>query len=119
MNNVILSTKNIDDVVNDIANEVVKKISNFYPNLLQESVKYHEQWLNLDEVINYDPVKRTKPTWYSMVSLRQVPFHKSGGRLMFLKSEIDEWLKSGKHKTRDEIKAEVHTYLVNKKRKGQ
>ena len=76
------------------------------------------QWFNLDEVINYDPAKRTKPTWYSMVSRGQVPYHKSGNRLMFLKSEIDEWLKSGKHKTMSEIKDEVHSYLVNKKRKG-
>ncbi|NPD47614.1 AlpA family transcriptional regulator [Lentimicrobium sp. S6] len=77
-----------------------------------------DRWFNLDGIVEYDPVNRTKPTWYSMVSRGQVPFHKTSGRLMFLKSEIDSWLKSGKHKTKSEIKAEVHTYLVNKKRKG-
>lgn len=91
--------------------------------LLQARNEYNQEnnqpvWFNLDEVINYDPVGRTKPTWYSMVSRGQVPYHKSGNRLMFLKSEIDEWLKSGKHKTKSEIKDEVHSYLVNNKRKG-
>ena len=26
-----------------------------------------EQWLDLNELIKYDPEKRTKPTWYSKI----------------------------------------------------
>ena len=118
MKNIILSTKNIDDVIVDIANEVVKRFGQHYSDEIQTNKKNSNEWFSLDEVIQYDPAKRTKPTWYSMVSRGQVPYHKSGNRLMFLKSEIDEWLKSGKHKTKSEIKDEVHSYLVNNKRKG-
>lgn len=91
--------------------------------LLQARYEYNQEnnqpvWFNLDELIKYDPVNRTRATFYTLVSRGLIPYHKSGNRLMFLKSEIDEWLKSGKHKTKSEIKEEVHSYLVNKKRKG-
>ena len=77
-----------------------------------------DQWLSLDEMIVYDPAKRTKPTWYSMVSRGDVPYHKNGNRLIFLKSEIDEWLKSGKRKSNAEIEAEAEAYLSSQRRKG-
>jgi len=75
-----------------------------------------KKWLDLNELIEYDPEKRTKPTWYSKVSKGEVPFHKKGKKLYFLKSEIDEWLKSGKRKTNAEIDQEAEAYLSNKKK---
>ncbi|MDR1342763.1 MAG: helix-turn-helix domain-containing protein [Prevotellaceae bacterium] len=30
---------------------------------------------------------------------RSIPYHKKGKKLMFLKSEIDNWLKEGRRKT--------------------
>ena len=113
-----LSFENIPSAIGQIQSDLVeikKELLNINSINPDENLT---KWFNLDEVINYDPAKRTKPTWYSLVSRGQVPYHKSGGRLIFLKSEIDDYLKSGKHKTMSEIKDEVHSYLVNKKRKG-
>lgn len=75
-----------------------------------------KQWLDLNDLIQYDPEKRTKPTWYSKISKGEVPYHKRGKKVYFLKAEIDNWLKSGKQKSNAEIEAEAEAYLSNNKR---
>lgn len=75
-------------------------------------------WLNLEELIEFDPVKRSKATYYRYVRERLIPFHKKGKNLFFLKSEIDEWLRSGRIKTIKEIRTEAEGDFVTKKRKS-
>jgi excisionase family DNA binding protein len=75
-----------------------------------------DEWFSLDKLVEYDPAKRVKATWYSMVSRGEVPYHKSGKHLVFLKSEIDEWLKSSKRNSNADIVALADSYLLNKKR---
>lgn len=72
-----------------------------------------DQWFDLDGLVAYDPEKRGKPTFYGYVSRNEIPFHKRGKKLTFLKSEIDEWLKSGRVKTNAEIEAEA-LHLLNR-----
>ena len=74
-----------------------------------------DRWLDLNELIAYDPEKRSKPTFYGYVHEKSVPFHKRGKKITFLKSEIDIWLKSGRKQTKSEIEAEDGQYLTNKK----
>src|SRR5690554_495308 len=83
----------------------------------QQPTESPDQWLDLNELVEYDPERRVKATWYSKISKGEVPYHKRSKKLYFLKSEIDEWLKSGRQKTNSEIEAEAHTYLVTN-RKG-
>lgn len=83
--------------------------------------KYNEQietdrWFDLEELCNYLPDKPTKQTVYRWVHLKAIPFHKGIKKLRFLKSEIDIWLKSARHKTMDEIRKETDEYLAKKKR---
>jgi predicted DNA-binding transcriptional regulator AlpA len=75
-----------------------------------------EKWLDLNELIQYDPEKRTKPTWYSKISRNEVPYYKRGKKVYFLKSEIDVWLKQGKCKSNTEIEQESEAYLLNAKK---
>lgn len=82
----------------------------------QAPTKQPEQWLDLNDLIQYDPEKRTKPTWYSKISRNEVPHYKRGKKVYFLKSEIDEWLKQGKRKSNAEIYQEANTYLLNNKK---
>ncbi|NQY28291.1 MAG: helix-turn-helix domain-containing protein [Flavobacteriaceae bacterium] len=81
--------------------------------------KYEAQqdslWLDLNELIEYDPEKRSKPTFYGYVHEGTIPYHKRGKKLIFLKAEIDEWLKLGRVKTNSEIEEESNNYLANKK----
>jgi len=53
-----------------------------------------DRWMDLIEVCNYIPDKPTKPTVYGWVHSNNIPFHKGGKKLRFLKSEIDNWLLS-------------------------
>jgi excisionase family DNA binding protein len=62
-----------------------------------------DQWFNLTELRNYHPDKPASATVYAWVSRNEVPFHKQNKKLRFLKSEIDEWLKSGKQLANSEI----------------
>jgi excisionase family DNA binding protein len=78
-------------------------------------LQQNNYWFDLNELIEYDPEKRTKPTFYGYVHQGTIPYHKRGKKLIFLKSEIDEWLKSGRIKTNSEIEAEAENYINNKK----
>lgn len=82
----------------------------------QPTTEQPEQWLDLNDLIQYDPEKRTKPTWYSKISRNEVPHYKRGKKIYFLKSEIDEWLKQGKRKSNAEIEADSNAYLSNNKK---
>lgn len=82
----------------------------------QPTTEQPEQWLDLTDLIKYDPEKRTKPTWYSKISRNEIPHYKRGKKVYFLKSEIDEWLKQGKRKSNAEIEADSNTYLSNNKK---
>jgi excisionase family DNA binding protein len=73
-----------------------------------------DKWFNLEELRAYLPDKPAKQTVYGWVSQHQIPYHKKGKKLQFLKSEIDEWMKSDKRKTAAEIHAEAIAY-VNRK----
>lgn len=46
--------------------------------------------LTLPEAASY--VKRTESSLRNLVDRRRVPFTKAGGRLMFIKEELDKWL---------------------------
>lgn len=81
----------------------------------QRPEKPIDEWLSLNDLVQYDPAKRAKATWYSIVSRNDVPHHKNGKHLIFLKSEIDHWLKAGRRKSNSEIEKEAEVYL---KRKG-
>ena len=82
---------------------------------------HHESdhWFDLEELVNYDPEKRSKPTFYSYVHRHLIPYHKRGKKLVFLKSEIDQWLKAGRRKTIEEIEKEAISFLTTKKKGGK
>jgi len=50
-------------------------------------------------------------TIYGLVHRGEIPHHKKGGRLYFLRSELLDWIKSGRRKTLAEIEAEPEQYL--------
>jgi excisionase family DNA binding protein len=72
-----------------------------------------DRWYDLNELVAYDPEKRSKITFYGYIRRRDIPFHKSGKKIIFLKSEIDAWLKQGRQKTHEEISTEAEKYLTD------
>ncbi len=53
-----------------------------------------DRWLTVDDISKYLSV--TKDTSYKWIGNRNMPAHKVGRKWMFQKTEIDEWVKSGK-----------------------
>lgn len=70
------------------------------------------RWLSLKEFCEYHPDKPSRATVYGWVSARTVPVHKSGKKLRFLKSEIDNWLLQGKKNTFADTVANASLYLT-------
>ena len=52
-------------------------------------VRPADQWMNLKELCEYLPSHPAEQTVYGWTSCHQIPFHKRGKSIMFLKSEID------------------------------
>lgn len=74
-----------------------------------------DNWFNIDQLREYLPDKPARATIYGWVSNRQIPYHKGGKRLRFLKSEIDQWLSTGKRKSESELQTEAENYQSGKK----
>ncbi len=100
--------------------ELYEKVTTIENMLLNQNPKTESDcWYNLTELCNYLPDKPKKAKIYRLTRLNLIPHRKSSKALIFLKSEIDTWLKEGRKKTIAEISAEANTYLkIKSKRNG-
>ncbi len=64
-----------------------------------------DQWFNIEQASDF--LGLAVQTIYQKVSGLGIPFHKKGKKLWFLKSELDQWLKDGRQKTRQEIEDDI------------
>ncbi len=95
--------------------QLYNKLENIERLLLEKSttaLPQPESWFDLNELVKYDPEKRTKPTFYGYIHRREIPFHKRLKKVVFLKSEIDSWLMQGKKKTFAETANDAAAYLA-------
>ena len=74
-----------------------------------------EQWMNLKELCDYIPSHPAEQTVYGWTSCHLIPFHKRGKRIMFLKSEIDEWLHADKIKSDKNLEDEAAQFIKSKR----
>ena len=72
-----------------------------------------DQWFDLKALIVYLPSRPKSQTVYEWVNKKIIPYHKTQHTKMltFLKSEIDEWLKTGRRKTQADKSTIVSNYL--------
>lgn len=102
----------IDARLSNIENLLIDLTLN--PKVNLDETQPNKNWLNLEQLCNYLPNKPVKATVYGWVHNNIIPYHKGAKNLRFSKSEIDEWLKAGKRKTKAEVNSEAHTYLKKK-----
>ncbi len=79
--------------------EAVSELNNKLDRLLslqEQSPEDRDRFLEMSQLIEYLPEQPARATIYGWVAKRQVPFHKEGKKLLFKKSEIDEWLANGR-----------------------
>ena len=88
-------------------------------NILRSKQKESEspQWMNVDELCAYHPSHPKKQTVYEWVSKKTIPYHQMTKGLMFLQSEIDEWLKKGAQKSEEDLMREARVFVLSKKGK--
>lgn len=108
-----LTFEQLPEAVTVLTNEV-REIKRLLLEQSNEPQPQPDKWFNVDELINYLPEHPAKPTIYTKVSLRKIPYHKGEKKLRFLKSEIDSWLMQGRRKTFAETEAEAEQYLNRK-----
>ncbi len=69
--------------------------------------------LNIDQAAKFVGLK--KSTVYEKTSYQEIPHYKRGGKLYFLRSELEAWIKAGKVKTNYELQIEAANYALKKK----
>ena len=97
-----------------IENSIRKILSS--PTTTPQLPTENDRWFDLNELCIYRPDKPAKSTVYGEVHKGIIPVHKRGKKLMFLKSEIDSWLKQCKKKTLLDFANDADTYLATKKK---
>jgi excisionase family DNA binding protein len=86
--------------------------------LLLQSLQPHsdiETPINIKDVSTLTEL--SLPTLYGYVQRNEIPYYKKGNRLKFFKSEIIDWIKTGKQKTIKEVVCDVDVFLSNRKKK--
>lgn len=98
-----------------IENTVRRVISSTNP---KPSAKPKTETLSIDDLVDLTGYK--KNTLYRLVHDRKIPFRKpmhGGRKLVFLRSEIDEWMKGKKPETIDEFCTQMENDLLKKHQK--
>lgn len=88
-------------------------------NLLQqkkESLIDSDKLLTVKEAAEFLDVSVS--TIYKLTSTLEIPFNKRSKRIYFMKSDLVEWIKTGRRKTIYEIQAEADNYIL-RTRKGR
>ncbi len=111
MNNVVLSTRNIDDFISDLADEVVRKIELRNLNS-QTSQTEQDELLTVPDAAKL--LSLSVPSIYGLIHKGELPVMKRSKRCYFSKMELIAYLKQGRKKTILETANEAETYLKNK-----
>lgn len=88
--------------------------------------KYLETFVDAEKTPSYLSISEAaeflslaKSTLYIKVCRMEIPVHKRGKRLYFEKGELNQWIKSSRRKTGEELQIEADQYLrrpMNKRR---
>ena len=94
----------------------VKEIKNFIVRNSKQSTD-DDEWMDVKALQAYHPNRPAARTIYDWIHYKRVPYYKDGKRIRFKRSEIDEWLLTGYHRTHGEV-FEDTIDIINSKRTG-
>ena len=109
MENLVFTQLSVQEVRNLFREEIKKALNESHiiqGNQLPEYLTIQE----LSEMINL-----AVPSIYGMVHRKQIPYVKRGKKLIFEKSQIEEWIKNGRRKTKQEIDQEAAEHVQRRK----
>ena len=111
MENIILTSIPLNELIQKLLEAIRGQSENYAKENHNKAVS--NDWLNMEQAAVY--LNIAKPTLYSMTSNNEIAFHKSGRKNVFLKSDLDNYLKERRRKTQLELSEEAVTHL----RKGK
>lgn len=99
---------------NILFEEIIQKISDRVTDNIIKSINTsptpeEDRFLTIDETSKL--IDLAIPSIYGLVHKNKIPFHKKSKRLYFLKSEIIDWIKSGKKESKSELENRADEYL--------
>lgn len=101
MDKIIITTPaELESLINDSVKKAMSEQNGIHQPKKDSSV----QLLTLEQACEF--LNLAKQTLYSFTSRRIIPFSKRGKKLYFKKSELEEWVNIGKHKSLDELQKE-------------
>jgi excisionase family DNA binding protein len=109
MENLIFTQLSIQEIRNMLREEVRNALN----ESIQTKVKQSPEYLTVQELS--EMINLAVPSIYGMVHRKQIPYVKRGKKLIFEKSQIEEWLKNGRHKTKQEIDLEAADHVQKRK----
>jgi excisionase family DNA binding protein len=99
---------------NILFEEIIRKISDQVTDNIMKAINpsitpEEDRFLTIEETSKI--IDLAKPSIYGLVHKNKIPFHKKSKRLYFLKSEILDWIKSGKQSTKSDLEIRANEYL--------
>lgn len=110
----LISFENLPQAVEQLSQKL-NSIENILLSKIDDSNAEVSQLLKIQQASEF--LNLSVATLYGYVQRREIPHSKKGKHLYFLKSELSEWVKSGKKKTRIEIEREADEFLSAQKKK--
>ncbi|MCF6142340.1 helix-turn-helix domain-containing protein [Flavobacterium sp. K77] len=98
------------EIINLISDQVAEKV---LKNLNPSNSSTEDIFMNIEETAKL--IDLSVSTVYGLVHKNKIFFHKKGKRLYFLKSEILDWIKSGKKETTSALESRANEYLSKNK----
>ena len=108
MENMVFTQLSVQEVRNMLREEV-KNALNELPQVMGNQMPEYLTIQELSELLNL-----AVPSIYGLVHRKQIPYIKRGKKLIFEKSQVEEWLKSGRQRTIYDTDKQADEYLYKK-----
>jgi excisionase family DNA binding protein len=78
----------------ELPEELIEQVALRAVELIREQEPESDEWLTSKQAADY--LKCGRGRIHNLVSEGRIPVHREGGRLLFSRQELDDWIKSGR-----------------------
>ena len=116
----VLKTLSFNDVPQALSLllEKVTRLESLLETKTQATKAKQDEMMDLKGLQDFHPEHPAAATIYKWVRIGQIPYYKTGKKLIFKRSEIEAWINDGRQMTDAEIEAEAIDY-INRRRTGK
>lgn len=110
MENVVFTQLTIQEIRSMLREEVRQALKECSPQIIES--EFDNGLMNIQETAQM--LNLAVPSIYGLVHRRVIPYIKRGKKLIFEKSQIEQWLKNGRQKTIYDTERQAEDYLLKK-----